>query len=386
MKKYSILFFSVLIQICLGGIYAWSSFVPALQETHGLSATQTQVIFGLTILLNTTVMLYAGRLLARKGPKFTALVAGIFFGGGYLTASLAGGNFWLILLGISGLSGVGIGLGYITPLVTCIKWFPENEGLVTGIAVAGYGGGAIFLSWIVEFLYARGFSTLNIFEVIGYSCGGLIVISALFLAYPQAAGRKNDKNIHFKVLFSNPLLWLLSFSLFSAATGGLVVIGNLKPMALFEGYTNWQAALAISIFAVGNSSGRIIWGWIADRIGWLSIPGSLFSISLAVIGLYFFSFSPCLFVIFSFFAGYSFGACFVVYVTYLADRYGSEKVGSVYPVVFLAFGLAGTAGPAISGYLLEVTGTYATGLLLAATVSGAAGVITALVFATRIKD
>ncbi len=386
MKKYLILIFSVLIQLCLGGIYAWSSFVPALQKTYGLSATQTQVIFGLTILLNTTVMIYAGRLLVRRGPRFTALIAGLFFGAGYLTAAFSGGNFWLILVGISGLSGIGIGLGYITPLVTCMKWFPENEGLVTGFSVAGFGAGAIFLSWIIEYLYSINFSTLNIFELAGYSYGTLIIISALVLEYPPGAGTDSDKNIRFKILFSNPLLWLLAFSLFSAATGGLVVIGNLKPMALFEGYTDWLGALAISIFAAGNSSGRIIWGWIADRVGWRAIPGSLFSISLSVFGLFLFSFTTYLFLFFSFFAGFSFAACFVVYVTYLADRYGSEKVGSVYPPVFLAFGLAGSAGPAASGYLLEMTGNYSTGLILAASVSLLAGIFAVITFTRLVKN
>jgi len=380
MKKYFILFFSILIQICLGGIYAWSSFVPALQETYGMSATQTQMIFGLTILLNTIVMLYAGRLLARRGPRFTALFGGIFFGGGYLVAAFSGGNFWLVTLGISVLSGIGIGLGYITPLVTCMKWFPENEGLVTGVSVAGFGAGAIFLSWIIEYLFSLGFTALNIFAIIGYSYGIIIIIASIFLAYPDSSQKTADKNIHFKIIFNNPLLWLLAFSLFSAATSGLVVIGNLKPMALYEGFTAWTGALAISCFAAGNSSGRIVWGWLTDKIGRRAIPISLFSICAATLGLRMFSFSIILFLIFSFLTGFSFGACFVVYVAYLAERYGSNKVGSVYPPVFLAFGIAGTAGPSLGGYLFELTGNYGSGLLFSASLSGLAVVLVLAVF------
>lgn len=379
MKKYLILISSVLIQLCLGGIYAWSSFVAALQNSHGLSSTQTQIIFGLTMLINTPVMLYAGRLLSSIGPRFTALVAGIFFGAGFLVAAFSGGNFWLLLGGISVLSAVGIGLGYITPLVTCIKWFPEHEGLVSGVSVAGFGGGAILLATSVEYLYILNFSTLDIFELIGYCYGAVIIFGALLLEYPKKPGQADDKSIHFKIIFTNPLLWLLGFFLFSTATGGLMVIGNLKPLALKASLSNWSATLAISVFAGGNASGRIIWGWIADRIGWRAIPASLFLISLAIFGLLFFSFSSIAFLLCSFVVGLGFGACFVVYVTYLSQRYGANKIASVYPPVFLSFGIAGGVGPVISGYLLEITGNYSAGLLLAAILSGLAGILSLVI-------
>ncbi|MGM0381671.1 MAG: MFS transporter, partial [bacterium] len=280
-----------------------------------------------------------------------------------------------LLVGISVLSAVGIGLGYITPLVTCIKWFPEHEGLVSGVSVAGFGGGAIFLSSIAEYLYRINFSTLDIFELIGYCYGAVIIFGALFLEYPDDRGQSDDRSIHFKILFTNSLLWLLGFSLFSAATGGLVVIGNLKPLALEASLSNWAAALAISVFAGGNAAGRIIWGWITDKIGWRAIPASLFSISIAIFGLIFLSFYSIVFLIFSFVVGLGFGACFVVYVTYLSRRYGSNKVGSIYPVVFLSFGIAGGVGPVMSGYLLEITGSYSAGLLLASILPGLAAIL-----------
>ena len=148
--RYIILIASVVIQICLGGIYAWSELVPALEETVGLSIAQTQIIFGCLFGVFTVSMVLAGKLLYRFGPRVLAGVAGLFFGAGYLVASYSGGSFPLMLLGISLLAGIGTGTGYVCPLTTCMKWFPNHRGLVTGISMAGFGGGAVLLSALAE--------------------------------------------------------------------------------------------------------------------------------------------------------------------------------------------------------------------------------------------
>ena len=130
--RYLTLLASVLIQLCLGGIYAWSEFVPGLNASYGVGVAQTQLVFGVSIAAFTGAMVWAARLVERRGPGFVATVGGVLFGLGYLTASFSGGTFFVLLLGIGVLAGIGTGFGYACPLPTCMRWFPDHRGLVTG--------------------------------------------------------------------------------------------------------------------------------------------------------------------------------------------------------------------------------------------------------------
>jgi len=138
--RYLNLLASVLIQLCLGGIYAWSGFVPQLNASYGISVAQTQLVFGVSIAMFTGAMVWSARLVEHRGPRVVASIGGVLFGLGYLTASFSGGHFPVLLLGIGVLAGIGTGFGYSCLLPNCMRWFPDHKGLVTGVAVAGFGG------------------------------------------------------------------------------------------------------------------------------------------------------------------------------------------------------------------------------------------------------
>ena len=183
MNRWLVVVGAILIQLCLGAIYAWSAFTAKLTaDPFGFTKTQTQVIFSVGLLMFAVVMaLIAGRWQAKSGPRVVALVGGIVLGVGYVIAGLAGTSFWGILLGVGVLGGAGIGLGYVCPIATCVKWFPDKKGLITGLAVAGFGFGA--LVWIKltggfafgpvdlspgwKGLYGAGWSVSNIFILYG---------------------------------------------------------------------------------------------------------------------------------------------------------------------------------------------------------------------------
>jgi MFS transporter, OFA family, oxalate/formate antiporter len=376
--RYLILAASVLIQVCLGGIYAWSAFVPALREGYSLSVAQTQLIFGLTITVFTVAMVFAGRLLERLGPRLVASTGAVLFGAGYVIASLSQGSFAVLLVGISILTGAGTGFGYVCPLATCVKWFPSNKGLVTGVAVAGFGGGAILLSAASDMLFGHGVSVLTVFRWIGIVYGSVILGAAFVLASP-ASDRTEAKRpaLALNDLARDRVFWALVFGIFCGTFAGLVTIGNLKPMALASGLSPAAATLAISAFAAGNASGRIAWGWIADRIGSRAIPLSLGVLAVVVCGFIPVSSRPEGFALLSALVGFGFGACFVVYAAQAASRYGSDNVGSVYPLVFLAYGLAGVIGPWIGGRLYDETESY-----MPAVATGAAVVLAGLLISS----
>ncbi|MBD3394104.1 MAG: MFS transporter, partial [Chitinivibrionales bacterium] len=131
-NRWLVLVAGCLIQTVLGGIYAWSTFVPYLIKDYGLSTGQCGFIFGVTILTFASTMIFTGRVLIKKGPRFTALIAAGLFTSGYLFASMSGGSFALLLLSLGGIVGIGIGFGYVCPLSVGMKWFPDKKGLVTG--------------------------------------------------------------------------------------------------------------------------------------------------------------------------------------------------------------------------------------------------------------
>ena len=144
--RWRVAFGAVLIQLCLGAIYSWSVFTPALREA-GWSKVETQIVFSVSLATFAVVMVFAGRKLGSWGPRRLALAAGVTIGIGYLIAGIGGGtSFTAVLLGVGLVAGAGIGLGYVVPIAVGMRWFPDHKGMITGVAVAGFGFGA--LAWI----------------------------------------------------------------------------------------------------------------------------------------------------------------------------------------------------------------------------------------------
>ncbi|MFW6381559.1 MAG: MFS transporter [Bacillota bacterium] len=370
MKRWFILIASIVLQIILGGIYAWSVFIPALRADYGISVSRSSLVFGITILVFTLSMIVAGRILARKGPRFTAVIGALFYGTGYLVASLSGGNYWIILMGIGVITGAGIGFGYVCPLTTCVKWFPRKKGLITGLAVAGFGGGAIILTEFVSLLENMGLGTLMIYRNIAIFTGIPAVIAAYILTNPPGFEREQTTDQKITEYFKHRVVIAMRIGLFSGIFGGPMVVSNIRQIGLSNQLAEGYAGLAISLFAVGNALGRVLWGTIFDKFGRSSIP-----VSLVVLGssaLLMLSRLPVVFNIGAVLTGIAFGGCFVLYFLRIVEEFES-RAGQIYPYVFLAYGISAVSGPALGGYIYDVTGTYWLALysLLAITIIGA---------------
>ncbi len=375
MRRYVILAASLIVQLCLGGLYAWSVFVPHLVTDHGLTTTHTQAVFGTTIAVFTAVMVYSGRIVERRGPRPLTIVAGLLFAAGYAVAAGSDARFAALVVGIGVLAGAGIGMGYVCPLTVSMKWFPRHKGLVTGVTVAGFGGGAVLLSAVVDRLFTMGASVPDVFLVVGLVYGAAIATAGLFLAVPEPSSSTPPRSDPVSLVIRQPLFWGLTLGMFAGTFAGLMVIGNLKPLGLSEGVAGPAATAAISALAVGNAGGRITWGWLHDRLGRSVIPASLLLLGAAVLALPAMS-GEAAFIIAAAVVGFGFGACFVLYAAEVASHWGVAHVGSVYPLMFLAYGLSGILGPVTGGWLYDATGEYASAVVLAAvlTVIGAVAV------------
>jgi len=375
--RYLILVASVLMQACLGGVYTWSTFVPALTSKYGLSTAQTQAIFGIAFCVFTGLMILAGRLQEKYGPRIIGIIAGLLLGTGYIISSQSGGSFTLLFIGYGLVGGAGIGFGYVCPLATCVKWFPEHKGLITGIVVAGFGSGAILFSSMAGGLLDRGVDVLEVFRLMGIASGLTVMGCALLLTVPENSGQQSMPT-------EFPLRWLIrqgSFKLsaigmFSGTFAGMMIIGNINPIGLSAGLAPGFAGIAVSTFAVGNTIGRVLWGRISDKIGRAAIPMSLLYMTIAVILLIPAGNSAMSFVLAAMAVGFGFGACFVIYAAEVTSEYGARAIGNVYPTIMLFYGVSGLAGPGIGGWLFDTTGAYTLSGVIAASVTATGCLLT----------
>jgi len=349
-------------QTILGGVYAWSTLSVWIREEMGISSAQAGLVFGMTIMVFTIVMVFSGRILPQFGPRKTASIGALFFFLGYLLAAYSHASFALLLLGISVLSGIGIGFSYVVPLSVCLKWFPTQKGLVTGLSVGGFGGGAILLSAIIEEAYLSSLSLSSFllwYSIISFV---LLFLCAQLLAVPEASSSVQERPP--RSAYRNSVMILSSMGMFAGTFAGLLVVGNLSPLVQEWGLSEVQAVLAVMLFSVGNASARIVWGYIFDRIGAVSIPLSLLLFSLATLMLLASGPNIPLILVLVALLGFSFGANFVLYAAVIAHAYPLHFFSSLYPLCFLFYGIAGLLGPGIGGWLRDATGSYMTSLVL----------------------
>jgi OFA family oxalate/formate antiporter-like MFS transporter len=383
MKKWIVLSAGVILQAILGGIYAWSAFVPSLVEKFDLSKGQCGSIFGLTIAVFTIAMIPAGRILQNKGPRFTAVIGAILFTAGYLSASYSEGNFTFLLLSFGVLMGSGIGFGYVVPLTTGMKWFPDNRGLVTGVAVAGFGGGAILFSSLTDYLLSNaGYNLMQVFKLNAILFGSLSVVSALFMSEPENAETKNASQKEDRLMPHIVSLdfFLIFVGMFAGTFAGLLVVGNLKPMMLSHGLSDFYATLSISLFALGNIAGRVLWGQVHDRAG--SRKTILMSLGFFFVAMLLLNIKNLTWV--SLLAtpliGAGFGGCFVVYASTVVDKFSVKLFPRLYPLCFLAYGLAALTGPSLGGWLADRSGSYSSAVITSLGILLAAAIIIAIFF------
>jgi len=361
---------AVLIQACIGSVYAWSVFVLPLQERYGLGKGASQMVFGGLVAVLSLMMIPAGRLQARYGSRAVALVGGVLYSLGYLAAASSGGRFWWLLLGIAVIAGTGVSLTYLSTLTACQQALPERKGLATGLAMGGYAAGAILVASLARPWLERGTDPLAVFRVMALIYLPVILLAALGLRVSPARSGDEAAGVPpptpFGELWRDRVFRQSLLGMFAGTSAGLLVIGNLKPMGLSFGASAGAATLAVSMFALGNAIGRVAWGRFYDAIGSRALPLALGGSAVTIFLL---PFAPGWFPLAAALVGFSYGANFVLHPARIADAYGLNRLGAVYPLVFLAHGLAALTGPPLGGLLYDWRGSYHLPVFLAAGVA-----------------
>jgi OFA family oxalate/formate antiporter-like MFS transporter len=348
-------------QLALGSLYAWSGFAAELKQHYGLSASQASSVMGWAIMTFTLIMIPAGRAMTRVGPRPMALLGSSVFALGYLISSFANGSYPVILFGAGILVGAGIGLAYTAPISACLAWYPNRKGLMTGLAVTGFGAGALLLSSLVEWLVTRGWDVHSILRSVAVLNGAVAILGSASLSLPPSGGAVHKSDQVLQVEFSRALrttiFWASVAGMFCATFAGLLIVGNLKMLGMSVGLHGNVAGTAVGIFAIGNASGRLIWGLVYDRLRASSLPLALFAQTAALVAITL-AREPLPFTFAAFAIGFFFGSSFVLYAADLATEFGPQAVGILYPWVFLAYGVAGLIGPYVGGKIYDIAGSY----------------------------
>lgn len=378
MNRNFVVFGAIIIQLCLGAIYAWSVFTPQLAEA-GWSKTQTQAVFSAGLALFAIVMVIAGRMMPKIGPRKLAMLGGIVLGVGYLLAGLIGGTeFWRIFFLVGIVGGSGIGLAYVVPIAVGMRWFPDKKGLITGLAVAGFGFGAML--WVKlagtwgQLISNLGLSTT--FTIYGSVFLVSVLVGSIWMVYPpegwkpegwqakeKQKSQQNGSGIQLKSgeMLKTGQFYMILFTFAFGASAGLMTIGLMKlfPMQALEksGLSMLEAssiagtAMAI-FFSIANGLGRIAWGAISDKLGRKkSLIINMLSQGVFVIVFQWIAGIPILLYIGAVLIGFNFGGCFSLFPSITADTFGAKNIGQNYGWVFLAYGIGGIFGPILGGKL-----------------------------------
>jgi len=405
MNRWLVVAGAVLIQLCLGAIYAWSVFTKPL-VAEGWTKTQTQMVFSAGLALFAIVMVLAGRMMPKVGPRKLAIAGGIVLGIGYLLAGLFGGSsFWPILIFVGVIGGSGIGLAYVVPIAVGMRWFPDKKGLITGLAVAGFGFGATI--W-VKMAGAWGHMIENMglprtFIIYGIIFAVATVLGGLVMVFPpknwlpagyrppstESPGAPASGTVDYDAgaMLRTPQFAMIFLTFLFSAGAGLMSIGLMKlfPSQALEAKgmdpiaASAAAGTAMAVFfSLANGIGRIAWGAMSDRLGRKRSLVIMTATQGVLVMLFpYMAGAKALLFLGATLIGFNFGGNFALFPTTTADLFGTRHVGQNYGWVFLAYGVGGILGPIMGGKLGDMNN-----FPMAFTIAGGACLVAALVAAS----
>ena len=368
-----------MLQMCLGTVYAWSFFQTMLARQYGWNNTQTVLSFCLAIFFLGISAGWAGQMLPKWGPRLLALTGSVLFCAGYVIASLALqlDNVTLFYLGYGVIGGAGIGMGYVTPVVTVAKWFPDMRGLATGIVVMGFGVGALLLSKVLApFLVVRADGDLSaVFLWLGVVFAFILIPCSLMLSNPE---EESDGKAEAPAKAPRPpvetesarpylftgrfaVMWIVFF--FNIAAGISVIsfqsellqeVWGLSDPSLEPAVLAEYGATLIAVSSVCNGVGRILWAWLSDRFGRVAIFRVLLASQMIVFGILMSETNPWVFSVLVCYVLLCFGGGFATMPSFILEVFGSQKMSRIYGTILTAWSAAGISGPLFVGYLKDV--------------------------------
>jgi OFA family oxalate/formate antiporter-like MFS transporter len=364
-----------LMQMALGAVYAWSVFrVPLARQFHW-SIEQVTLTFTISIFVLGVSAFFGGLWLNRKGPRVVALTGGFLYGLGVFLASFSANKLWWLYLSYGLIGGIGVGFSYIVPVAVLVKWFPDRRGLITGIAVGGFGAGALVTAPVATRLI-QNVGVLQTFAYLGIAYLVITMTTGYFMQNPPngwipAGWAPSTAQTAQRAAMDYTLAgalktwqwWALWALLFLNTSAGISIISQESPM--FQEIAKVSAVVAagmVGVASIGNALGRILWAWISDGITrrWTFV--TMFLLQVGLFWIMPSTASAAALTVLSFVILMCYGGGFGTMPAFTADYFGAKNVGPIYGLMLTAWGSASAFGPLLIAQMRQSSGSYTSGL------------------------
>nr|WP_187329007.1 OFA family MFS transporter [Liquorilactobacillus oeni] len=360
-NRYMVATAGVVLHLMIGSVYAWSVFTNPIAKQTGWSESSVAFAFSIAIFFLGMSAAFMGRVVEKFGPRLTGIIASVLYGSGTILTGLAihQDSIWMLYISYGVIGGLGLGSGYVTPVSTIIKWFPDRRGLSTGLAIMGFGFAAMLTGPIAQQLMAsvgleQTFYLLGTFYFLIMLCASQFIIRPADKTLTQQTDKTPNQGTRLTTgpeLTANQALKTKSFvflwiMFFINITCGIGLVSAASPMAQdMTGMSAQAAAIMVGVIGLFNGFGRLIWATLSDYIGRPATFSAIFILDVAMLSLILSFQSQITFVLALCLLMTCYGAGFSVIPAYLGDIFGTKELGAVHGYVLTAWAAAGIVGP-----------------------------------------
>jgi OFA family oxalate/formate antiporter-like MFS transporter len=392
LERWWIALAGILLQMALGAVYAWSVFRVPLAKQFSWTISEVTLTFTIAIMVLGFASFFGGLWLKRVGPRVVAMTGGALYGLGVFLASFSNHGLWWLYLTYGVIGGIGLGFAYIVPISVLVKWFPDRRGLMTGIAVGGFGAGALVTAPVATKLI-QSVGILQTFAYLGIAFFIVSVASAYFMQNPPDGWKpegwtpketklvqKSTADFTLGHALKTWQWWALWLLLFLNTSAGISIISQEAPMFQeFAKVTALVAAGMVGVVSIGNALGRVFWAWISDSVGRRMTFAIMFILQIGLFWILPSLHTASTVTVIGFIILMCYGGGFGTMPAFAADYFGSTNVGSIYGLMLTAWGFASAFGPLLIAHMRQSTGTYSGGLHIIAIVMAFSVVLPLLV-------
>jgi OFA family oxalate/formate antiporter-like MFS transporter len=374
-KRWGIALAGILMQMALGAVYAWSVFRTPLVKAFHWSISQVTLTFTICVFVLGFAAFLGGLWLNKKGPRPVALTGGFLYGLGVFLASYSANNLHWLYFSYGVIGGIGLGFGYIVPIAVLVKWFPDKRGLITGVAVGGFGAGALITAPVATRLI-QSVGVLHTFAYLGVAYLIVTMATGMFMqnpptGYAPKGWTPSETQVKQRVMEDYTLgralgtwqWWALWLALFLNTTAGISVISQESPMFQeIARVTAIAAAGMVGIASIGNAVGRVFWAWVSDGI---TRRWTFLLMYLCQVGLFWVMPNIAeagMLTVLTFIILMCYGGGFGTMPAFAADYFGVKNIGPIYGLMLTAWGFASAFGPLLIAHLRQSGTSFAHGL------------------------
>ncbi|MGA8160001.1 MAG: OFA family MFS transporter [Acidobacteriaceae bacterium] len=374
-RRWGIAAAGILMQMALGAVYAWSVFRTPLVKRFHWTISQVTLTFTICVFVVGFAAFFGGLWLNRKGPRVVALTGGFLYGAGVFLASFSANHLLWLYFSYGLIGGLGLGFGYIVPVAVLLKWFPDKRGLITGIAVGGFGAGALVTAPVATRLI-QSVGVLQTFAYLGVAYLVVVMATGWFMQNPPAGwtpegwtpsaretSSRSGKDYVLGEALGTWQWWALWLALFLNTSAGISVISQESPM--FQEIAKVGAIVAagmVGLASLGNAVGRVFWAWISDGITrrWTFV--TMYLLQVALFWLMPSVHGTGMLTTLTFVILMCYGGGFGTMPAFAADYFRSKNIGPIYGLMLTAWGFASAFGPLLIAHLRQTGTSFATGL------------------------